>query len=96
MDLSSLTAGHLSVIPLLNHLQVYHTHLSSLPSDLLGVVPALNTLDLTGNQLVHLPPKVFGHSSHSSLTWLDLSGNRLASISAALLLKMPHLENLEL
>lgn len=116
-NLSFITARHLSFVPLLNHLQLYHTNLSSLPSDLLGAIPHLSTLDLTGNQLIHLPPKVFVHSllrslvlknnliekahgewfsDNSSLTWLDLSGNRLTSITAALLQKLPHLENLDL
>lgn len=116
-NLSSITASHLSVVPLLNNLQLYHNNLTSLPPDLLKDVPHLNTLDLTGNQLVHLPPNVFSHASlcslvlknnliekadagwfvdNSRLTWLDLSGNRLTGVPAALLHKLPNLENLDL
>ncbi|XP_070705837.1 phospholipase A2 inhibitor beta-like [Pempheris klunzingeri] len=116
-NLSSITASHLSVVPLLNNLQLYHNHLKSLPSDLLRDVPHLNTLDLTGNQLVHLLPNTFSHTSlrrlvlknnliekadaewflgNSSLTWLDLSGNRLTGVPAALLQKLPNLESLDL
>uniref|UniRef100_UPI001ED83424 leucine-rich alpha-2-glycoprotein-like n=1 Tax=Scatophagus argus TaxID=75038 RepID=UPI001ED83424 len=61
-NLSNMTASHLSVVPLLNNLQLYHNNLTSLPSDLLKDVPHLNTLDLTGSQLVHLPPNVFSHA----------------------------------
>lgn len=115
--LSSITASHLSPVPLLNNLQLYHNNLTSLPSDLLKEVPHLNMLDVTGNQLVHLPPNVFSHASlrslvlknnliekadaewfpgNSSVIWLDLSGNRLTGVSAALLQKLPNLENLDL
>ncbi|XP_070842802.1 leucine-rich alpha-2-glycoprotein-like [Chaetodon trifascialis] len=116
-NLSSITASHLSAVPLLNNLQLYHCNLTSLPSDLLKDVPHLNTLDLTGNQLVRLPPNVLSHASlrslvlknnliekadaewfngNSSLTWLDLSGNRLTGVPAALLHKLPNLETLDL
>ncbi|XP_078131532.1 uncharacterized protein LOC144533840 [Sander vitreus] len=115
--LSSITASHLSAVPLLNNLQLYHNNLTSLPSDLLKEVPHMNMLDVTGNQLVHLPPNVFSHASlrslvlknnliekadaewfpgNSSVIWLDLSGNRLTGVSAALLQKLPNLENLDL
>ncbi|XP_056284333.1 leucine-rich alpha-2-glycoprotein-like [Pseudoliparis swirei] len=115
-NLSSVTASHLSAVPLLNDLQLYHTNLKSLPSDLLKNVPHLNTLDLTGNHLVHLPSNVFRHDSlqslvlrnnliqtadaewfsgNSSITWLDLSGNRLTVVPAALLQRLPSLENLD-
>ncbi|XP_038582045.1 leucine-rich alpha-2-glycoprotein-like [Micropterus salmoides] len=66
-NLSCITASHLSAVPLLNNLQLYHNNLTSLPSDLLKDVPHLNTFDLTGNQLVHLPPNVFSHPSLHSL-----------------------------
>ncbi|XP_029281701.1 platelet glycoprotein V-like [Cottoperca gobio] len=116
-NLCTITATHLSAVPLLNDLQLYHNNLTSLPSDLLKDVPHLNTLDLTGNHLVHLPPNVFSHASlrslvlrnnlieeahaewtpgNSSLTWLDLSGNRLTDVPVALLQKLPNLENLDL
>ncbi|XP_031734236.1 leucine-rich alpha-2-glycoprotein-like [Anarrhichthys ocellatus] len=115
-NLSSITASHLSAVPLLNNLQLYHNKLKSLPSDLLKNVPHLNMLDLTGNQLVYLPSNVFSHDSlcslvlknnliekadaewfsgNSSITWLDLSGNRLRVVPAALLQKLPSLENLD-
>ncbi|XP_037606000.1 leucine-rich alpha-2-glycoprotein-like [Sebastes umbrosus] len=66
-NLSSITASHLSVVPLLTNLQLYHSNLRSLPSDLLKDVPHLNTLDLTGNQLVRLPPNIFSNVSLRSL-----------------------------
>ncbi|XP_041815322.1 leucine-rich alpha-2-glycoprotein-like [Chelmon rostratus] len=66
-NLSSITASHLSAVPLLNNLQLYHSNLTSLPSDLLKDVPHLNMLDLTGNRLVQLPPNVFSHASLHSL-----------------------------
>lgn len=66
-NLSSITAHHLSAVPLLRSLQLYHTNLTSLPADLLKDVPHLNSLDLTGNQLIHLPPNVFSCYSLQSL-----------------------------
>lgn len=116
-NISSVAASHLSAVPLLNSLQLYHNKLADLPPDLLEVVPRLQTLDLTGNQLVLLPPDVFRHAAlrslvlkdnqlvkadanwfpdNSSLTWLDLSGNRLTNIQSDLLRKLPNLENLDL
>ncbi|XP_053301748.1 leucine-rich alpha-2-glycoprotein [Pleuronectes platessa] len=77
--LAHVTARHLSVVPLLNELQLYHNNLTSLPSDLLKGVPLLNTLDLTGNQLDHLPPDVF---SHASLHNLVLKNNRIEKVDA--------------
>ncbi|XP_022624134.1 leucine-rich alpha-2-glycoprotein-like [Seriola dumerili] len=77
--LSNVTASHLSVVPLLNSLQLYHNNLTSLPSDLLKGVPHLNILDLTGNQLVLLPPNVF---SHASLHSLVLKKNRIEKVDA--------------
>ncbi|XP_058469854.1 leucine-rich alpha-2-glycoprotein-like [Solea solea] len=72
--LSAVTAHHLSAVPLLHKLQLYHNNLTSLPADLLKGVPHLNTLDLTGNRLVRLPPNVFGHGS---LRDLVLKNNRI-------------------
>uniref|UniRef100_UPI003AAFB1C0 uncharacterized protein n=1 Tax=Centroberyx gerrardi TaxID=166262 RepID=UPI003AAFB1C0 len=66
-NLSIIATSHLSAVPLLNNLHLYHNKLQSLPSDLLRGVPRLNTLDLTGNQLVHLPPNVFSHAPLRSL-----------------------------
>lgn len=77
--LSTVTANHLSAVPLLNNLQLYHNNLTSLPSDLLKGVPRLNTLDLTGNQLVHLPPNIF---SNTSLHSLVLKNNRIDKADA--------------
>ncbi|XP_054474762.1 phospholipase A2 inhibitor beta-like [Anoplopoma fimbria] len=78
-NLSSITASHLSAVPLLNNLQLYHNNLKTLPSDLLKNVPHLNKLDLTGNQLVHLPSNVF---SHDSLCSLVLKNNRIEKADA--------------
>lgn len=115
-DLGSVTARHLSSVPLLTDLQLYHTNLTSLPSDLLEYLPRLHTLDLTGNRLARLPAHVFASSlrslvlknnvleeadsdwfgAGSQLTWLDLAGNLLTSVPAALLNRLPNLENLDL
>lgn len=115
-ELSSVTARHLSSVPLLTHLQLYHTNLTSLSSGLLKNLPLLHTLDLTGNHLARLPADVFASSlrslvlknnvleeansdwfgAGSQLTWLDLGGNLLTSVPAALLNKLPNLENLDL
>lgn len=77
--LSTVTANHLSAVPLLNKLQLYLNNLTSLPSDLLKGVPHLNTLDLTGNQLVHLPPNIFSNTSVHSLV---LKNNRIDKADA--------------
>uniref|UniRef100_A0A3Q1F3C8 LRRCT domain-containing protein n=1 Tax=Acanthochromis polyacanthus TaxID=80966 RepID=A0A3Q1F3C8_9TELE len=96
-QLSNITAGHLSAVPFLTYLRLYYNNLTSLPPELPVVVSYLNELDLSGNQLVHLPPNVFSHASlYSSLTFLDLSWNRLTSIPATLLHKLPNLEVLDL
>lgn len=79
-NLSSITASHLSAVPLLTHLQLYYTNLASLPSELLGVLPHLDTLDLTGNHLVELPPNFF---THSSLRSLVMKSNRFEKAEAA-------------
>lgn len=78
-NLSSVASAHLSALPLLNDLQLYHTGLGVLPSDLLRVVPHLNMLDLTGNRLVHLSPNVF---THPSLRSLVLKNNLLEEADA--------------
>ncbi|XP_026174710.1 phospholipase A2 inhibitor-like [Mastacembelus armatus] len=78
-NLSSITARHLGLVPLLNNLQLYHNNLTILPSDLLSVVPHLDTLDLTGNQLEHLPANVF---SHVSIRGLVLKNNLIAKADA--------------
>ena len=77
--LSSITADHLSAVPLLKYLQLYHNNLTSLPADLLKGVPNLDTLDLTGNRLVHLPPDIF---SHASLRDLLLRNNLFDKVDA--------------
>ncbi|XP_035474343.2 leucine-rich alpha-2-glycoprotein [Scophthalmus maximus] len=77
--LTGVAAHHLSAVPLLKNLQLYHNNLTSLPSDLLRGVPRLNTLDLTGSQLVHLPPRVF---NRSSLQHLVLKNNLIAKVDA--------------
>lgn len=116
-NLSSIMARHLSSMPLLTNLQLYHDNLSSLPSDLLRDVPRLHTLDVTGNRLACLPPNIFAlvslrdlvlknnlikeadaqwFGNGSRLTRLDLAGNRLTAVPAALLHKLPALEYLDL
>lgn len=77
--LSDITAAHLSIVPLLNYLQLYHNNLTSLPSDLLRDVPRLSTLDLTGNRLAHLPPNIF---SHAMLRSLVLKNNLITKADA--------------
>ncbi|XP_018550493.1 leucine-rich alpha-2-glycoprotein [Lates calcarifer] len=77
--LSTVTASHLSTLPLLNYLQLYHNNLTSLPSDLLRGVLYLSTLDLTGNRLNHLPQNVF---SHAFLHSLVLKNNQIEKVDA--------------
>uniref|UniRef100_A0A3Q3VXT4 LRRCT domain-containing protein n=1 Tax=Mola mola TaxID=94237 RepID=A0A3Q3VXT4_MOLML len=93
-NLSSITADHLSAVPLLKYLQLYHNNLTSLSADLLKGVPNLHTLDLTGNRLVRLPPDIFSQAS-LSLTSLELSGNRLSGVPTALLHRLPNLNQLQ-
>lgn len=78
-NLSIITSSHLSVVPHLINLQLYHNNLHSLPSDLLSYVPYLTSLDLTGNQLVHLPQNIF---SHAWLRSLVLKNNRIERADA--------------
>ncbi|XP_047430519.1 leucine-rich alpha-2-glycoprotein-like isoform X2 [Mugil cephalus] len=66
-NLSSIAASHLSVVPLLDNLQLYHNNLTNLSAELLSFIPHLKTLDLTGNRLVHLPPNIFSHALLHSL-----------------------------
>lgn len=92
-NISAIAAAHLSVVPLLNDLQLYHNNLDRLPSDLLRVVPLLNKLDLTGNQLVYLPPDVF---SHPSLRSLILKSNLMEKADAQWLSDNSSLTRLDL
>lgn len=78
-NLSSITASHLSAVPHLKSLQLYHNNLTNLPFDLLKDIPHLHSLDLTGNRLVLLPPNVFGHVS---LRDLVLKNNRIEKADA--------------
>lgn len=78
-NISSITASHLSVMPLLKDLQLYQNNLTSLSSDLLKDVPHLHSLDLTSNQLVHLPPNAF---RHASLRGLVLKNNLIEKADA--------------
>lgn len=78
-NLSSITASHLSAVPHLKSLQLYHNNLTSLSFDLLKDIPHLHSLDLTGNQLVHIPPNVFGHVS---LRDLVLKNNQIEKADA--------------
>lgn len=78
-SINTVTAAHLSAVPLLNTLQMYQGKLAELPPDLLEAVPDLQLLDLTGNRLVLLPPDIF---RHASLEGLVLKNNELVKADA--------------
>ncbi|XP_054617440.1 phospholipase A2 inhibitor-like [Dunckerocampus dactyliophorus] len=70
-QLSTIKSAHLSAVPLLRTLQLYHNKLEKLPWDLLTNASQLTTLDLTGNHLVRLPAKIFKQKSLRKLLLKD-------------------------
>ncbi|XP_068198972.1 leucine-rich alpha-2-glycoprotein-like [Antennarius striatus] len=91
--LRSLAPHLLRGVPRLNTLDLTENKLSDLPADVFSHAPLLN-LVLKKNEI-----KIANGDwlqDNSTLTWLDLSGNRLTKVPVALLQKMPRLENLDL
>lgn len=91
--LEDLPPDLLEVVPRLHMLDLTGNRLVLLPPDVFRHT-ALRSLVLKNNQIVKADANWF--PNNSSLTWLDLSGNRLTDIHSGLLLKLPNLENLDL
>lgn len=91
--LADLPADLLEGVPRLHTLDLTGNQLVLLPPDVFRHT-ALRSLVLKDNQLVKADANWF--PDNSSLTWLDLSGNRLTDIQSGLLRKLPNLENLDL
>ncbi|XP_059212876.1 leucine-rich alpha-2-glycoprotein-like [Centropristis striata] len=92
-NLSSLPADLLQDVPLLNKLDLTGNQLVSLPANIFSH-ESLRSLVLKNNRIEKADAEWF--SGNSSVTWIDLSGNRLTSVASALLQKLPNLENLDL
>ncbi|KAM4600780.1 uncharacterized protein ACJ7VT_020666 [Polymixia lowei] len=92
-NLKSLPSDLLSGVPLLDNLDLTGNKLSYLPPNVFGHAP-LSNLVLKNNLIEKVHAEWF--PDNSSLTWLDLSGNRLISVPSALFQKLPHLEDLDL
>lgn len=92
-NLTSLPSDLLSVIPHLDTLDLTGNQLRHLPPSVFSHI-SIRSLVLKNNLIQKADAQWFSHNS--SLTWLDLSGNHLTSIPAALLQKLPNLENLDL
>ncbi|KAM8831440.1 uncharacterized protein AB9W97_003027 [Spinachia spinachia] len=91
--LQSLSAHLLRGVPHLDTLDLTENRLSDLPAHVFDHAP-LRNLVLKGNAFEKADAEWL--PENSSITWLDISGNRLAEVPTALLQKLPHLENLEL
>ncbi|KAM9704632.1 uncharacterized protein ACNS7B_002902 [Menidia menidia] len=91
--LSNLPSQLLSAVPRLNTLDLTGNQLADLPANIFSH-SSLRSLVMKGNQFERAEPSWF--PVNSSLTWLDLSGNHLSCIPAALLQRLPRLENLDL
>ncbi|XP_008287336.1 leucine-rich repeat protein SHOC-2 [Stegastes partitus] len=92
-NLTTLPAELPAVVPRLNELDLTGNQLVHLPPRVFSFA-SLRRLMLRNNLLEEAHADWF--PDNSSLTWLDLSCNRLTSIPAALLHKLPHLETLDL
>lgn len=91
--LTDLPSDLLEVVPSLHMVDLTGNQLVLLPADVFRHT-ALRSLVLKNNQIVKADADWF--PDNSSLTWLDLSGNRLTDIHSGLLHKLPNLENLDL
>ncbi|KAM8831441.1 uncharacterized protein AB9W97_003028 [Spinachia spinachia] len=91
-NLKSLPPHVLANVPHLDVLDLTGNQLVSLPSDVFSH-GSLRSLVLKDNQIEKADAEWF--SGNSSVTWLDLSGNRLTIVSPALLQKLPGLTNLD-
>ncbi|XP_076021432.1 uncharacterized protein LOC143012260 [Genypterus blacodes] len=92
-NLQNLSSHLLRGTPRLTTLDLTGNKLSHLPKDVFSHMK-LSVLVMKNNLIENADAEWF--PDNSNLTWLDLSGNRLKSIPAALLQKLPHLENLDL
>ncbi|XP_068433559.1 leucine-rich alpha-2-glycoprotein-like [Clinocottus analis] len=91
-NLKSLPSDLLENVPHLNMLDLTGNQLGRLPSHVFSH-DSLCSLVLKNNLMETADAEWF--SGNSSITWLDLSGNRLTVVPAALLQKLPSLENLD-
>ncbi|XP_040015909.2 uncharacterized protein LOC120807685 [Gasterosteus aculeatus] len=91
--LHSLSAHLLRGVPHLNTLDLTGNRLFDLPARVFDHA-ALRNLVLKDNAFEKADAEWL--PENGSVTWLDLSGNRLTEAPTALLQKLPHLENLEL
>ncbi|KAJ7988068.1 hypothetical protein DPEC_G00319800 [Dallia pectoralis] len=91
--LTSLPADLFRGVPLLSTVALSDNKLDRLPANVFGHAP-LKTLVLKNNLIDRVNADWL--SDNSNLTWLDLSGNRLTAVPAALLQKLRCLENLDL
>lgn len=91
-NLTSLPSDLLAYLPRLHTFDLTGNRLARLPADVFA--SSLRSLVLKNNLLEEADSDWFG--TGSQLTWLDLAGNLLTSVPAALLDKLPYLENLDL
>ncbi|KAK2856136.1 hypothetical protein Q5P01_004871 [Channa striata] len=91
--LQSLPSHLLRGVPFLHTLDLTENKLTELPVDVFSHAP-LRSLVLKNNLIENADAEWL--PENSSLTWLDLSGNRLTKVPAALLQNVPHLEILDL
>ncbi|KAM4521773.1 uncharacterized protein PAE49_001745 [Odontesthes bonariensis] len=92
-NLENLPSELLGVVPHLNTLDLTGNQLADLPTNIFSH-PSLRSLVMKNNQFEKADTAWF--PDNSSLTWLDLAGNRLTCIPATLLQRLPHLQNLDL
>lgn len=92
-QLQTLSPHLLRGLPRLHTLDLTENKLGDLPADVFSHAPLLS-LVLKNNLIDKADADWL--SGNSSLTWLDLSGNRLTKIPTALLKKLPLLENIDL
>lgn len=91
--LHSLSSHLLRGVPKLHTLDLTENKLTNQPADVFSHAP-LRSLVLKNNLIDKADAEWL--PDNSSLTWLDLSGNRLTNIPTALLQKLPRLESLDL
>ncbi|XP_033504000.2 uncharacterized protein LOC117270477 [Epinephelus lanceolatus] len=92
-NLTSLPSDLLTDVPHLETLDLTRNRLVHLAPDIFSHA-SLRGLVLKDNLFEKADAEWF--PGNSGLTWLDLSGNRLSGVPAALLQKLPNLDNLDL
>ncbi|XP_042359367.1 leucine-rich alpha-2-glycoprotein-like [Plectropomus leopardus] len=90
--LQTLSSHLFRGVPHLETVDLTGNKLSDLPADVFSHAQ-LHNLVLKNNLIEKADANWL--SDNSSITWLDLSGNSLTKIPAALLQKLPHLDNLD-